>query len=761
MRQTQKNSVYMSYCIYFCADVCYNIYMVIKGSVSAVIFNNPENGYTVMEFQTADRHLTAVGCLPYVREGETLTLDGEWSLNPKYGEQFKFENATFESPTDLAGIEAFLSSGLFPGIGASIAANIVKMFGTDSLDVIENHPEKLRKVVGIGRRKAQAMATAYKETTAMRSTIIFLQKHSVSVAQAVKIYNVYGEKSESVVTQNPYALVRDVEGIGFVTADAIAQKIGFDRNSDFRINAGILYALNEAGNRGGHTALPEQTLIHEASVALRLDNTERIEFLLPKMVLSGELRTMTLNDDGQEIRVYATALNYNAENSIASRLIRVAADAKDLSQSVEHELEAYERTNNIYLDKKQREAVSVAVNKGVSVITGGPGTGKTTIIKCVTELCMARGLDCSLCAPTGRAAKRLSEATGEDAKTIHRLLGLDMSSGRPLFKYNESNVLSADMVIVDEISMADIYIFNALLRALKHGAKLLLVGDKDQLPSVSPGNVLADIIATDLLPITYLDTIYRQDENSLIIPNAHRINNGEMPIIKNSSNDFFLINQTDPESIAKTVVGLVSKRLPDFFHISPTEIQVLSPVKRGVAGVENLNVLLQHALNPTGTEVTIKGVTYRVGDKVMHTVNNYDIEWKRGTETGTGVFNGEIGYVIAIIRGELVVEFDDGKTVEYDRATQEDLMLAYAVSVHKSQGSEFPIAVISLPASGGMLMCRNLLYTAVTRAKNAVVLVGGDATVSRMVKNDYTAKRYTLLRELLCKTSKKATLLGI
>lgn len=741
--------------------------MVIKGSVYTVVFHNPENGYTVMEFETADKHLTAVGCLPYVQEGETLTLEGEWAVNPKYGEQFKIEHATFEAPTDLAGIESYLASGLFFGVGKVTAANIVKKFGLRTFDVLENHPELLTKVPGIGRAKAEDIVASYKESTAMRSTIIFLQNHSVSASQAIKIYNVYGENSEQIVKTNPYRLVKEVEGIGFITADGIAKKLGFGENSEFRITAGILHTLTEAGNRGGHTALPEKDLVQGALAVLRIDDSETISSLLPKMVLSGDLRVCVIKDGDEEIKVYSTTINYNTENSIAAKLVRVMSEAEDLNFNVAREIAAYEKTNHIYLDVKQREAIATAINKGASVITGGPGTGKTTIIKCIAELYTARGLECALCAPTGRAAKRMAEATEREAKTIHRLLFLDMTTGRPQFKYNEGNCLRADIVIVDEISMADIYIFNSLLKALKHGARILLVGDKDQLPSVSPGNVLADIIESELLPVTHLDTIYRQDENSLIIPNAHLINNGEMPIVKNSSDDFFRVNVSSPADIAESVVGLVARRLPEFFHVSPTEIQVLSPVKKGIAGTENLNIRLQQALNPVGQEAVIKGITYRIGDKVMHTVNNYDIAWKRTTswtretETGNGVFNGEIGYVIDVIRGELVVEFDDGKIVEYDRATQEDLMLAYAVSVHKSQGSEFPIAVIALPASGGLLMCRNLLYTAVTRAKKAVVIVGSDTTVMRMVKNNYTAKRYTLLKELICRTVKKANLLGV
>ena len=424
------------------------------------------------------------------------------------------------------------------------------------------------------------------------------------------------------------------------------------------------------------------------------------------------------------------------------------------------EIAAYEKTHRIILDEKQKEAVRTALTSGVSVITGGPGTGKTTIIECLMELADARGMECALCAPTGRAAKRLAETTGRNAQTIHRLIGMDISSGKPVYRMNESNPLSADIIVVDEISMADVYIFNALLKAVKPSAKVVLVGDKDQLPSVSPGNVLADIIASDLTPVTYLTEIYRQDADSLIVVNAHRINEGKMPTIRNNSKDFFYINKQAPESIVSDVVSLVTERLPKYFHITPADIQVLAPMKKGPTGVEVLNRELQASLNPTGKETVIGGVTFRDGDKVMHTVNNYDLEWRRGTEEGTGVFNGDVGTIKDIVRGELIVEFDDGRIVEYDRASQEDLMLAYAVSVHKSQGSEFPAVILALGGGSGMLFNRNLLYTAVTRAKNVVVIVGPESALRKAVANNYTVKRYTLLKELICATLSKASLLG-
>ena len=716
-----------------------------------------------MEFLTEERHVTVVGCMPEIREGEMLSVSGKWVNNSKYGEQFQAEEITFEAPADEEGIINYLASGLFYGVGRATAEAIVRRFGLRTLDILENEPARLTEVNGIGKLRAESIAENFKDNSAMRAAILFLQKHSVPLALAMKIYRFYGENTESAVSENPYRLVRDIDGVGFVTADKLADNLGYDKNSDFRISAGIIYALRDGGGRNGHTALPEDMLLRESAALLRNDDTERIAAQLPRLILEGQLFSVRVErEDGEAVPFYSLATEYNSEKSIAAKLVRLIREcpsAADCSDSAS-EIASYEKTHGIILDEKQKAAVSTAMASGVSVITGGPGTGKTTIIKCLMELADARGMECALCAPTGRAAKRLAETTGRNAQTIHRLIGMDISSGKPVYRMNESNPLSADIIVVDEISMADVYIFNALLKAVKPSAKVVLVGDKDQLPSVSPGNVLADIIASDLTPVTYLTEIYRQDADSLIVVNAHRINEGKMPTIRNSSKDFFYINKQAPESIVSDVVSLVTERLPKYFHITPAGIQVLAPMKKGPTGVEVLNRELQASLNPTGKETVIGGVTFRDGDKVMHTVNNYDLEWRRGTEEGTGVFNGDVGTIKDIVRGELIVEFDDGRIVEYDRASQEDLMLAYAVSVHKSQGSEFPAVILALGGGSGMLFNRNLLYTAVTRAKNVVVIVGPESALRKAVANNYTVKRYTLLKELICATLSKASLLG-
>ncbi len=716
-----------------------------------------------MEFLTEERHVTVVGCMPEIREGEMLSVSGKWVNNSKYGEQFQAEEITFEAPADEEGIINYLASGLFYGVGRATAEAIVRRFGLRTLDILENEPARLTEVNGIGKLRAESIAENFKDNSAMRAAILFLQKHSVPLALAMKIYKVYGESTESAITENPYRLVRDIDGVGFVTADKLADNLGYDKNSDFRISAGIIYALRDGGGRNGHTALPEDMLLRESAALLRNDDTERIAAQLPRLILEGQLFSVRVErEDGEAVPFYSLATEYNSEKSIAAKLVRLIREcpsAADCSDSAS-EIASYEKTHGIILDEKQKAAVSTAMASGVSVITGGPGTGKTTIIKCLMELADARGMECALCAPTGRAAKRLAETTGRNAQTIHRLIGMDISSGKPVYRMNESNPLSADIIVVDETSMADVYIFNALLKAVKPSAKVVLVGDKDQLPSVSPGNVLADIIASDLTPVTYLTEIYRQDADSLIVVNAHRINEGKMPTIRNSSKDFFYINKQAPENIVSDVVSLVTERLPKYFHITPADIQVLAPMKKGPTGVEVLNRELQASLNPTGKETVIGGVTFRDGDKVMHTVNNYDLEWRRGTEEGTGVFNGDVGTIKDIVRGELIVEFDDGRIVEYDRASQEDLMLAYAVSVHKSQGSEFPAVILALGGGSGMLFNRNLLYTAVTRAKNVVVIVGPESALRKAVANNYTVKRYTLLKELICATLSKASLLG-
>lgn len=731
--------------------------MVIEGSVQTIIFRSEESGYTVIDFATESRSVTVVGCMPEIGEGEYLRFEGKWVTNSRYGEQFKAENVSFVAPTDPESIVQYLSGGLFEGVGELTARNIVSKFGAATLDIIEKAPVRLTEVTGIGKLRALSIAESYRRNSSLKNVMLFLQGHSVPLKLAVKIYEKYGEDTERLITENPYRLASEIDGIGFYKADKIAEKLGLDRGSEFRLAAGISEALSEAGRQGGHTALEENALIGRASELLGCDK-DLVADLLPRLVIRGEIGMYTAASETENVRYYALNVNLNSEKSIAARLMKLIGGVEN-AEDVSAEIDVFERAFDIYLDSDQRAAVQTALNSGVSVITGGPGTGKTTIIRCILELAAAKGMTCLLSAPTGRAAKRLTEATGEEAKTVHRMLGMDMSSGKPTYKFNESKPLKADVVVVDEISMADVYVFSALLKAIPEGAKLILVGDKDQLPSVSPGNILADVIASGLIPVSTLNNIHRQEAGSLIVVNAHRINNGEMPIIRNDSKDFFFETKSRPEDILQAVVSLVTERLPKYFHVEPSQIQVLAPLKRSPAGVEALNVALRDALNPNG-ETAGAGNDFRVGDKVMHTVNDYELEWRRGSESGTGVFNGDLGYIVNVVRGVTSVEFEDGRVADYDADLRDDLMLAYAVSVHKSQGSEFPIVVIALTPGGGALLNRNLLYTAVTRAKNAVVLVGTETTLKRMVDNKNVQKRYTLLKEFLWDAAKKAKLLN-
>lgn len=719
--------------------------MKVIGTVEDVIFVNEENGYTVLNFATDDDFFTAVGIFPFVAVGERLELTGEFKTNNKFGEQFSVEEVKLCQPSDAEGILKYLASGLFKGIGEKLAYLIVRKFGADTLDILENNPQRLREVSGIGQKKLAEIVESYRETKAMKDVIFFLQKYDVSMGLALKIYKEFGEATESVVTNNPYILVEKIDGVGFLTADKIAEKMGVDRHSRFRIKAGILHALSEASVRGGHTCYPRDLLIDAAAKLMDVDKNEVEEeienvFGLQKTEIDGTI-------------LISTDQNYRTESAIATKLLLLKDGADDWRVDTEKELEQYEKTGCIAFHEQQREAIKSVFSSGVTVITGGPGTGKTTIIKAIVDIATKMNKEVILCAPTGRASKRMTEMTGTDSKTIHRLLGVDFSNAGG-FERTEKNPLTADVVIVDEISMADIFVFHALLRAISRGTRLVLVGDKDQLPSVSCGNILADIIASGEINVVYLTEIYRQGEG-YIVTNAHRINKGLPPVTDNKK-DFFINYKTDPLDIQNTVVGMIKSRIPSFAGVDSYDIQVLTPVKKGIVGVDNLNAVLQQALNPDGAEYAYKNVVFRVGDKVMQTVNNYCAEWQKTDtgEMGSGVFNGDIGLITAVRKDRVEVLFDDGKLVSYADGDLDELTLAYCVSVHKSQGSEFPVVVVALSGANGMIMTRNLLYTAVTRAKKMVVLIGDATCIKRMVANDYTAKRYSLLKDFL-KTNKK------
>lgn len=739
--------------------------MVISGTVENIVFRNEENGFTVIDFYADGRLINAVGIFPVIQEGEALTLAGEMKVNSKFGEQLQVTDVGFDAPTDLNGLVVYLSSGLFRGVGEVTARVIVEKFGLKTLDIIANDPKRLTEIRGIGAVKAAEIADCYKQKLGMQNTILFLQKYGITLGHALKIYKCYGEDAQQLLLDNPYRLIDDVEGIGFITADKIAAKLGVQADSDFRVMAGITHVLKEAASRNGHTCLPEEELIAQTAILVNVDEPGKVEDCLQIMLFNCKINFFKGREGGGAERAYALALNHNTENAVAASLIRIIDGAESLDIDCDKRIAAYEEQNGIQLHAAQRDAIKTAVTRGVMVITGGPGTGKTTIIKCILELLTERGLKVALTAPTGRAAKRMTEASGREAKTIHRLLGAEFRDGRPVYNYTELNPLEYDALVIDEISMADIYVFNALLKAVPKGGRIIMVGDKDQLPSVSAGNILSDIIGSGEVPVICLTEIYRQDADSLIIVNAHRINNGMMPEINNRSRDFFVDNKGNDAEIAESVISLLSERIPRHFGIGIKDIQVLSPVKRGLAGVENLNKRIQEALNPpSGKEIIVNGTVFRTNDKVMHTVNNYSLKWERrspGYEEGEGVFNGDIGYIRDIGKGgDMLIEFEDGRFATYGREEQEELILAYAVSVHKSQGSEFSAVILALSNASYMLMQRNLLYTAVTRAKNVAVIVGSYGNIKRMVDNDSTAKRYTMLREFIWANRKKTAMLS-
>ncbi|HEY8424210.1 MAG TPA: ATP-dependent RecD-like DNA helicase, partial [Clostridia bacterium] len=653
------------------------------------------------------------------------------------------------------GILRFLASGLIHGVGEVTAARIVDAFGLKTFDVIENNPEQLARIKGISLNKAQKIAQSYSAVQQMREAVMFLQNFGISPSLAIKIYSEYGNSVKDVILKNPYKLVEDIDGIGFLTADKIAQKAGIKPDSDFRLRAGIIYILKTAAEKNGHTYLPIDELSTEVREILNISKTdEELYAFYEQMAIDGKLKFYKK----PEHKCVSLANLFNIEKNIAQRLLALIESADDLKADYSKEIQEYENIKGYKFDSIQKQAITSCLNDGVLIITGGPGTGKTTIISCALYIMRLKGGRFLLLAPTGRAAKRLQEATGEEAMTIHRALQPDFQ-GRG-FIYNENNPLDYEYIIVDEISMVDAYLMNGLLKAIRPGTHLILVGDKDQLPSVGAGNVFADILASNKLPVTHLTQIYRQSENSNIVTNAHLINNGKMPIIDNSaSSDFFFLNANTPEKILNAVIEMVTERLPAFTGLSPFKIQVLAPMKNGVAGVINLNRELQNRLNPPSPdkpEIVYGSQVFRTGDKVMHLANNYELEWTKQSENGvitqgSGVFNGDMGIVVSVFSaaGELTVEFEDGRQATYNAETLEELMLAYAITVHKSQGCEFEAAVLALTGGSYMINTRNLLYTAVTRAKKYAVLIGQKETIYKMVKNTYTQSRYTMLKELL------------
>ena len=731
--------------------------MALIGTIEDIVFRNDENGYTVAKLEKDGSLVTVVGKFIDVQIGANVTLEGKFEKS-KFGIQYAFTSYELTMPKTIAGIEKYLGSGLIRGVGPITAKHIVEHFGKETLEVLEYTPEKLSQIKGISEKKAIEIGFSYREHKEVQNTIMFLQSYNISTNMALKIYNVYREKTTDIVKNNPYKLIEDIDGIGFTTADRIAKNIGIPEDSEFRVRAGLIHVLKLSCEKNGNTYLPKNMLYGEASKALGLEYEEHQELFDKTFdTLCLDKTCVTLWLENTEIVMLSRYYYY--ENSIAQKLTWLKNCSKSEDVDIDDEIENFQQRNKIHLHEEQIKAIKGAIGNGVYVITGGPGTGKTTIIKCILEILENMQKKVSLVAPTGRASKRMSDSTGREAKTIHRLLEVNViKTSESYFIHNETNPLKTDAVIVDEVSMVDAALMCNLLKALPRDCKLILVGDKDQLPSVGAGNVLADILASNTIPYCMLTKIFRQGEKSLIITNAHLINDGKMPLIDNTSMDFFFESKNEPETIKDTIINLVTNRLPKFLKVEPKEIQVLAPMKAGVCGIENLNRTLQEKINPPSVakpQIEVGQTIFRLGDKVMQITNNYDLVWKKQSkfamEEGQGVFNGDIGYITLIDpnSGEVNVEFEDGRNCLYTRPDLSDLSLSYAITIHKSQGSEFDTVIIPAIAGPSIILTRNLIYTAVTRAKKMVVIVGEKQYLKRMVSNKYTATRFTLLKRLL------------
>lgn len=726
--------------------------MEVKGTIEGIIFRNAENGYTVTVVDVHGLEITAVGIFPPISEGETVTLVGDYKDNSRYGQQFVVHEVVVTPPNSKEGIIRYLCSGLFKGIGESTATAIVKKFGEDTFDIIEYNPSRLTEVRGISAKKMNEISSKYLELRSMQRAIMFFSHYGVSLNLSLKIYKIYGPNTESVIKTNPYKIVGEIDGVGFKTADSIAMSLGLDLNDPNRIKAGIRHILDDVAGRSGHTYLPSGRVIKELKKLLAIEDCDDL--------IASCLEDMEFNEEIVRISFEGCAAGimldkyYRTETGIAKRLVRIMGEGRPLDLNLDKEISHFERMNGITLHERQKEAVAAAINYGGVIITGGPGTGKTTIIKCIIYLFERMGITYALTAPTGRASKRMNEATGRPASTLHRLLNATRTGGKSTFVHNENNPLSQDVVIVDETSMADEFILLALLKALNHGAKLIFVGDKDQLPSVGAGCILADMISSRLIPVVELTHIYRQAEGSYIISNAHLINRCILPDPAKDSKDFFFDYQDDESVALEHVIQFVTARLPKFMNVGAEEIQVLAPLKVGATGVNELNKALQANINPPSrekSEITVGMQILREGDRVIQTSNNYDIEWSRDLAgeitNGAGVFNGDIGIITSINKGEMkvTVRFEDERVAEYSAEEIDQLSLSYCISVHKSQGSEFKAVVLVISRYNPMVLSKNLFYTAVTRAKDLVVIVGNKESVAKMSKNRYTEKRLTAL----------------
>ena len=725
----------------------------IKGYVEHIVYRNEDNGYTVFHLNNSDGEVTCVGSFHYIEEGELLRLKGGYTTHKMYGLQFAVEESEICEPEDLVSIERYLGSGAIKGVGASLAGKIVKKFKEDTFRIIEEEPERLAEIKGISERKAREIASQVEEKKDMRQAMIYLQKFGISTTLAAKIYQHYGRNVYRTIEENPYHLADHVPGVGFKTADEIAMKIGIHTDSDFRIRSGIFYTLQQSVNEG-HVYLYQDVLLKETGDLLGVQIQDMEKYLMDLMME----KKIVMKQSEQGVRVY-TSHYYYMELNTAKMLHDLNLDFEAADVTLLHRINQIEKNTELYLDEMQKDAVMEAVRHGLMILTGGPGTGKTTTINAMIHFFESEGLDIYLAAPTGRAAKRMTEATGCEAQTIHRLLEV---SGNPDdetiggFQRNAENPLEADVIIIDEMSMVDIFLMHSLLLAVTAGTRIILVGDENQLPSVGPGNVLRDIIQSGVFPVVELKKIFRQASHSDIVVNAHKIHNGEQVSLDNKSRDFFFLKRYDADIIIRVVIALIQEKLPKYVDARPFEIQVLTPMRKGLLGVERMNQILQRYLNPPESgkkEKEIGDRLFREGDKVMQIRNNYQLEWEvRGkygipVEEGVGVFNGDTGILKEIneFAETATVEFEDGRFADYSFKQLEELELAYAITIHKSQGSEYPAVILPLLSGPKMLMNRNLLYTGVTRARKCVTVVGSEETFGEMIRNEKQQKRYSSL----------------
>jgi len=725
----------------------------LTGTVEDILFQNDENGYTVAKFNTTNQLYTVVGTIPYITVGQKLKLNGEWVVHQQFGQQFKIESFVEVLPDSLVGIEKYLSSGIIMGIGPVTAKKIVEKFGEKALDILDNDMDRLTEIEGIGEKKIRIIYESYSKQREVKNIMVFLQTYGVTANQCVKIYKKYGNNAVSVVRENPYILTEDITGIGFKIADKIARNLGIEKNSPFRIQSGIKYVINDFCMLG-NTYIPLNKLIQGAKSVLEV-STDDVEKNIYQSTLDQKLKIETIED----IQCVFSLPYYYCEVGVTKKLLTLAYSNYDnLKLDLKDEIEKFEIDYEITFADSQKQAIEGAFENGVEIITGGPGTGKTTIIKCITQIFEAANQKVFMAAPTGRAAKRMTEATGREAKTIHRLLELGFSDEDELaFIKNDEAPLDCDVLILDEASMIDIMLMNNLLKTVKIGTRLIVVGDVDQLPSVGPGNVLRDIIESEGIKVVRLKDIFRQAEKSMIVVNAHKINKGEMPLLNERGKDFFFIKEEDQLKVLDILLDLVNSRLPKFNKNwdKKRHIQVLSPMRKGILGVGNLNKCLQNVINPASKnkkEKEVKDFIFRVGDKVMQMKNNYSLKWERvsgeGEKEGLGVFNGDIGYIESMDDEDntVAVIFDDDRRIIYENLFLDELDLAYATTIHKSQGSEFPVVILPAFMGPPLLMNRNLLYTGITRAKEMVVLVGSIKAVNFMVNNNRSFERYSALK---------------